>query len=491
MNIHPTGTEGYQLLHEGILALADAEEYGMNIDINYCKKKRTHLTRRIERAEKKIEEYEEVKFWKKKYGSKFKIGSDQQLGDILFNDFGHEAKIFTNDKKTRPSTSQEALEQLNVPFVKDYVEIKRLKKTRDTYLENYIKESVSGILRPFFHLHTVRTYRGSASQINFQNQPVRIPEIKKLVRSAVIPRPGFMIGEIDFSGIEVRIAACYHNDPNMIKEIIDPARDMHRDMAQECYLLGDNEWTKETRYCGKNKFVFPQFYGDYYGNNARDLWASILQLNLETRQGTPLKIHLKKKNIKTYKQFEKHIQKVEKDFWTRRFKVYGEWKNTHWKEYLKKGYVDIKTGFRCAGLMSRNDAINYPIQGAAFHCLLWSLIQLNRWLKENNMLSKIIGQIHDSLVMEIHPDEANVVLATAKYIMTEAIRKYWDWIIVPLDIEVELTPVNGSWYFKKETIVPDDFKCDCGMEWLYQNKTETAIIWNCPVCGNRYETVLH
>lgn len=484
MLTQPNTYGGYKLLHDGALALADAEENGMRIDKDYCLKQQSHLTRRIKHTENKIKFHEEVKLWRKKYRSKFNLDSNTQLADILFNDMGYETETTTD--KGNPSVSQAALEQLNIPVVQDLILLRRLKKARDTYLNNYIIESVEGYLRPFFHLHTVRTFRSSSSRINFQNQPVRLPEIKRMIRRAVIPRPGRMIAEIDYTGLEVRIAACYHKDPNMIDEITNPEKDMHRDMAMECFMLAEDEWTSDTRYCGKNMFVFPQFYGDYYGNNAKAMWQAITNLKLKTKQGTPLFKHLKKHGIKNYTKFEEHIQEVEDYFWNERFGVYGEWKEKHWEQYCDVGYVDMKTGFRCSGLMGRNDAINYPIQGAAFHCLLWSLIELNRWLKKNNMKTCIIGQIHDSIVLDIDPAELNTVLAKAKHIMTEKIRLFWSWIVVPLDIEVELTPVDGSWYLKKEVNQPD-FACDCNSEWMYENKHDGGITWECPVCGREHE----
>ena len=164
------------------------------------------------------------------------------------------------------------------------------------------------------------------------------------------------------------------------------------------------------RYCGKNMFVFPQFYGDFYINNARAMWEAIDAMGHEV-DGVPLKQYLKRKNILRLgacdaKQqpangtFEKHIKKVEMDFWQKRFKVYNQWKRKWWDKYLENGGFPTLTGFRIDGVMGRNDVINYPVQGSAFHCLLWSLIQLNRWLRKNKMRSKIVGQIHDSIVAD-------------------------------------------------------------------------------------------
>jgi DNA polymerase I-like protein with 3'-5' exonuclease and polymerase domains len=140
---------------------------------------------------------------------------------------------------------------------------------------------------------------------------------------------------------------------------------------------------------------------------------------------------------------------VEKNFWNVRFPVYNKWKKRWWEKYLEKGYLDMLTGFRCSSPMSRNDAINYPVQGAAFHCLLWCMIELQKWLRKNNMRTLIVGQIHDSLVLDFYRKETKRVLEKAKQIMTELLPKYWDWICVPLEVEAELSPVGGSWHEKK------------------------------------------
>ena len=106
------------------------------------------------------------------------------------------------------------------------------------------------------------------------------------------------------------------------------------------------------------------------------------------------------------------------------------------------------TGFRVDGVHKRNDVINYPVQGAAFHVLLWSLIRLVKWLKKHKMRSVVVGQIHDSIVADVHHDELDEYLAAAKRIMTEDVRKAWPWIIIPLETEAEVGELN--WWEKEK-----------------------------------------
>jgi len=148
--------------------------------------------------------------------------------------------------------------------------------------------------------------------------------------------------------------------------------------------------------------------------------------------------------------FEKHIQEVEYDFWNKRFRVYNQWKKDWWKAYLDKGYFETLTGFYIAGNLDRKQTINYPVQGSAFHWLLWSLIRIQRIMNKHKMKSLIIGQIHDSIVADIYKRELKDYLEIVKQVIYEDIRKHWSWIIVPLIVEAEVAPINKSWYEKKE-----------------------------------------
>jgi DNA polymerase I-like protein with 3'-5' exonuclease and polymerase domains len=166
--------------------------------------------------------------------------------------------------------------------------------------------------------------------------------------------------------------------------------------------------------------------------------------------GETLSDHLLSRGFKSLGDFTDHIEAIEKDFWGKRFRVYAKWKELWWHEYQKTGYVDLLTGFRCKGLMGKNDAINYPIQGAAFHCLLWSLIQLDKDLMENNWQSRIIGQIHDAIVLDVYPPELDALLLKIKKITTEDLPNAWDWIIVPMEIDFEVCQVDRPWSEKEE-----------------------------------------
>jgi DNA polymerase-1 len=105
--------------------------------------------------------------------------------------------------------------------------------------------------------------------------------------------------------------------------------------------------------------------------------------------------------------------------------------------------------------MDKNMVINYPIQGTAFHCLLWSFIQINKISIAEGWRSRLIGQVHDSMVLDVHPDELNHVASTIQRVTCKDLPKAWSWIIVPLEVEADLCPVDASWADKQPYKLPE------------------------------------
>ncbi len=463
--LRPISSEGYKLFHEGTLALSQVEHNGMRIDTKYLGRTIKKLDKKIAQLSNEMKESAECrrvyKTWRKRYGVKTNLGSHEQLGRVLFDDLKIKGKGTT--KSGRWKSDKDALEDIDLPFVKKYLEAEKLKKARSTYLGGILREVDSnGFLHPVFNLHTVATYRSSVSDPNTQNIPIRDTYVASLVRPCFISRwRNGQIGEADFSGVEVRVSACYNKDPQLLTYIKDKTTDMHRDMGMECYKLSKSQMTKEIRYCAKNRLVFPFFYGDWFFSCAQSLWDAIDRMKLKTAQGTPLKEYLRKKGITKLgnldpdkeplpRTFLYHIKQVEKRFWGERFKVYDKWKVDWWEAFLKKGYFDTYTGFRCGGLLDRKQVSNYPIQGSAFHCLLWCLIQIQKILKKRNLKSVIIGQIHDSVLFDIFPGESKIIYNICKTIMTVKLRKHWPWLIVPIEFEFEISPSGKSWHEKEK-----------------------------------------
>jgi len=458
MRIEPLRQSGYDLLHKGAIALAEVESNGIRIDeerLSYVKEK---LGQKIVSLRTDLKETREWRLWRKRYGVKSNLLSREQLSYVLYDVLGHE--ITARTEHGRPATDDETLQKIDSPFVTQLSRMLRFEKALNTFVKGIETETVEGRLHPFFNLHTVRTYRSSSDSPNFQNFPVRDKQIAKIIRSLFIASRGCVLAEKDFKGIEVSVSACYHKDTNFISYITTPGKDMHRDMAGQIYKIPSKKVSKDARYGAKNKFVFPQFYGDYYVNCAKSLWEWMEKAKLEV-DGVLLKKHLDEEGISRLGKcdpelrpvagtFEHHVQKVERDFWERRFQQYGEWRRRWYDLYLKRGYFDLLSGFRVHGVFARNAVVNYPVQGSAFHCLLWTLIQVNRLLKKYRMQTKIVGQIHDSLISDVKERELKDYLEIVEHVVTVQLRKHYDWLVVPLEIEYELVPPGKSWFDKKE-----------------------------------------
>ena len=414
-------------------------------------------------GERKIKGTKFYRHWAHTTTGEVNIHSNAQLATFLYKT--KKIKPPRTTTSGQGSTDEETLKDLGIPELNDIIQIRKLKKNRDTYLESFRREQVNGYIHPSFNLHLVRTFRSSSDRPNFQNIPIRDKESMRLTRGALFPRPGHQLLEIDYSGLEVRIATCYHEDPTMLQYIRDDY-DMHADMASQIFMIDPFDRSipelDHLRNAAKNGFVFPEFYGDYFGNCAQSLacrWGELPngkwgEFDGVRIPGAKLGGHMIYNGIKSLSQFTKHVKEIEYDFWDNRFPDYAKWKDHWWKEYQRNGFIKMKTGFTCSGVMGRNDCINYPVQGAAFHCLLWSFIELDRIMCQEGWRSRLIGQIHDSIIMDVHPDELEMVLRIARRVTCEDLPKAWPWINVPLEVDAEICDIDASWADKKKLAMP-------------------------------------
>lgn len=468
MQNYPVTSEAFDLMHRGAVALAQVESNGMRVDMDYIDRQLRECSARVAAMEEELLHPTDVwKVWRRKYGDRANLESDDQLVDVLFNEMG-----FKSIKETaggRAGADKEALLAVDHPFCRDFLKTKQLKKAINTNLRGIKREAVQNglwwFVHVFFNLHTTDTYRSSSDNFNFQNLPIRDPELGKLIRTAFLPRPGRHIVEIDFSGAEVRVAACYHKDPAMISYIMDETKDMHRDSARELFLIpgvDPNDVPKAFRQVAKGAFVFAEFYGDWYISVARNLWKSVNDPSLKFPDGRTLKDHMASMGIRELGRldsrerpergtFEHVVKEAERALWETRFPVYNQWRKDWYAAYQKQGWFETLTGFVCSGHMTRNQAINYPVQGSSFHCLLWSLIKLVlEELQRRNMKSIIVGQIHDSIVADVLPEELHEFLRICRKVMVKLLARHYPWLIVPMAVEVDVAPVDRPWSEKAE-----------------------------------------
>ncbi len=434
----PVTKQAYDLFHEGVLALSQVEADGMRIDVPRLDRTIEKTAAKIERMTERLKRDEVWRLWRRRFGDRAKIGSRHQLGKILFGEMAYKIDAVTDKGKAK--MDGDALSGVDLPFVRHYLMVEKYKKMLSTNLRGIRREVVDGFLRPSFNLHLVTSFRSSSDKPNFQNQPVRDKLIGRAVRSCFVPRDGRVLVEVDYSALEFRVAACHWRDEKMIEYASDPALDIHRDMAAECYAMNRSQVTGAVRFFAKNQFVFPELYGSWYVNCAANLWSVIDSAKLTTRDGVPLKEHLRSKGV-TAANFERHVKGVEERF-NRMFPTWSRKKEEWWSKYRRRGWFPTMTGFRVAGVWNRKQLMNFPIQGPAFHCLLWSLINMMKKLRAKKMRSMITGQIHDSLVLDVCKDELDDVLAKVVRVMTVDVRRAWPWLVVPLSVDAKMSETN-------------------------------------------------
>ena len=462
MNPH---IDAMTLFLEGSLALAEVERIGMKVDVGYLDQTIADVSAKIDRRQKRLRADKTFDLWRRTFGQRTNLGSRVQLADIIFDKLGYEPAGQT--QSGRDKTDKRSLESVDLPFVKTLLELESLKKLKATSLEGLKRELVDGLLHPDLHLHTVKSYRGSSGggagddeggSYNSQNIPVRDLKQAEIVRRAFIPRPGRVLVENDFAAHEFKLGAIVWDDPEMLRYASDKGKDIHRDMAMRCFLLEKEDVGKDIRYTGKSGFVFPKMYGSYWKSIAGRMWSAIdgFKLHCE-RDGVGLHEHLAAKGISELGDadprdgprpgtFEAHIKTVE-EWFLRKFHVFAERTERAWVEYRATGEWRMKTGFVVRGIYSKNARLNYDVQGPAFHCLLWSLTRLvMKELRRYKMKARVVNTVHDNKVGDVPENEVQNYIELVREIVERKLPKKWPWLVIPLEIEVEVCTEN--WFGK-------------------------------------------
>ena len=402
----------------------------------------------IKQIEDELREDKEVYYHQRRiYGKKANLGSSDQLAVVLYDVLKVDHKPTRSLKTGKYKLDDEAIQAIDIPYMRRYRRLKKLEKLYSTYLMPFGTERTeAGRVHGFINLGTVKSYRSSFDSPNLQNIPVRDKEIGRIIRSLVKPEdPDYVIVEADYGALEVHIAACYHKDPTMI-EYLESGHDFHADYTKECFLMEESQ--KDIRGAVKGLFTFAEFYGDSYFSIAENLWDYAKTAKLES--GLTVREHLVTKGItelgtkdkKGSESFTQHIKAIDKNFWEVSFPKYNRWRVQWFEDYQRNGYFNTLTGFRWWGVERRNFVINAPVQGSAFHCLLKAIIEMTKILEKRQMRSKLFCEIHDSLLAIVHKDELEEYIKLAEYVMADLVRQHWPWIILGLKVEIE---VGDTW----------------------------------------------
>lgn len=348
-------------------------------------------------------------------GRNFNINSPKQLGDILFVDM----KI-PGGKKTKSgySTSADILEKLapDYPFISDILEYRQLSKLKSTYadgLVNYISED--GRIHGHFNQTITVTGRISSTEPNLQNIPIRM-EMGKEFRRVFVPKAGCVFIDADYSQIELRVLAHISGDENLI-EAYKSAQDIHRITASKVFNTPLDEVTDLQRRNAK-AVNFGIVYGISSFGLSQDLSISKKQANEYIEQ-----------YFKTYPDIKKFLDKTVEDAKEKGYVVTLSGRRRPIPELKSSNFMQRSFGERIA--------MNSPIQGTAADIIKIAMINTDRELREKQLKSKIVLQVHDELLVEAYRDEVDEVKKILEYNMKNA-------MLLKVDMEIGIG-VGDNW----------------------------------------------
>lgn len=382
-------------------ALYDMENAGIMVKPDELKIYGEKLQKNIEVLEQEI--YKEA-------GHEFNINSPKQLGEILFGEMG-----LPGGKKTKTgySTSASVLEKLepDYPFVSKILEYRQLSKLKSTYADGlavYI-ENDSRIHGKFNQTITA-TGRISSTEPNLQNIPVRM-ELGREIRKVFVPREGCIFLDADYSQIELRILAHMSDDTNLIHAYKE-AKDIHASTASLVFHVPLEEVTKTQRSNAK-----AVNFGIVYGISSFGL-SQDLSISKKEAEKYIHDYFESYPGIKNYLDGAVNEAK-EKGFSTT---IFGR----------KRPIPELKSGNFMQRQFGERVAMNAPIQGTAADIMKIAMIDVAKELKEHNLKSRIVLQVHDELLVETAFEEEALVRDILKRNMENAANLH-----VALDVEVQ------------------------------------------------------
>ena len=390
--------------------LYDMEQCGVRVEADELKAYGEKLGVRIHELEQEI--YEEA-------GEIFNINSPKQLGVILFEKMGLQGGRKT---KTGYSTAADVLEKLapEYPIVAKILEYRQMAKLKSTYadgLAGFIQ--ADGRIHGKFHQTITATGRLSSAEPNLQNIPVRM-ELGRLIRKVFIPEDGFVFVDADYSQIELRILAHCSGD-DMLINAYRQAQDIHRITASQVFHVPFDEVTDLQRRNAK-----AVNFGIVYGISSFGLSQDLSISRKEAAEYID-QYFLTYPGIKTF--LDNTVASAR-----------------------EHGYVETLFGRRrpMPGLKSSNYmqrsfgervAMNAPIQGTAADIIKVAMIGVSRRLKEKQMKSRLVLQVHDELLIETYIPE----LEQVEEILKEEMERAAD-LKVPLLVDMH---TGNNWYEAK------------------------------------------
>ena len=390
--------------------LYDMEQCGVRVEADELKAYGEKLGVRIHELEQEIyEEADEI----------FNINSPKQLGVILFEKMGLQGGRKT---KTGYSTAADVLEKLapEYPIVAKILEYRQMAKLKSTYadgLAGFIQ--ADGRIHGKFHQTITATGRLSSAEPNLQNIPVRM-ELGRLIRKVFIPEDGFVFVDADYSQIELRILAHCSGD-DMLINAYRQAQDIHRITASQVFHVPFDEVTDLQRRNAK-----AVNFGIVYGISSFGLSQDLSISRKEAAEYID-QYFLTYPGIKTF--LDNTVASAREHGYVET--LFG--RRRPMPELKSSNYMQRSFGERVA--------MNAPIQGTAADIIKVAMIGVSRRLKEKQMKSRLVLQVHDELLIETYIPE----LEQVEEILKEEMERAAD-LKVPLLVDMH---TGNNWYEAK------------------------------------------
>lgn len=396
----------YEMEMPLVSVLAKMEEEGVAIDIPHLEAYSKQLADETAALEIRIKELA---------GMDFNVDSPKQLGDVLFEHM----KISSKAKKTKTgqyATSEDILQQHKndheiIPCILDYRQMKKLKSTYVDPLPT-MKDPVDGRVHTSYMQTVTATGRLSSNNPNLQNIPIRSERGKEIRKAFIARSEDYQLMSADYSQIELRIIAALANDENMIRAFRDKV-DIHRATAAKVFHVELDEVTKDQRSAAK-----AVNFGIIYGQSAFGLSQNLGISRTEAKQ-------IIDSYFAQYSTIKTYMDKAVKDA---RENGYVETIMQR-RRYLP----DINSANAVVRGFAERNAVNAPIQGSAADIVKLAMVAVDKAMTKANVQSKMILQVHDELVFDVHKDEQELMKALVKEAMETAVS-----LAVPMEVEMEL-----------------------------------------------------
>ena len=390
-----------------ISVLARMEDVGIGVDRSELESLRDHLTSEVAALEADVRRLAGR--------DDLNVNSPKQLADVLFEDLG-----LTPQRKTKTgfSTSAAALESLRGehPIVDRLLSFREVEKLRSTYGVSLLEcVSPDNRIHATFNQTVARTGRLSSEDPNLHNIPVRT-EQGRLFRRAFVPASGFELLIADYNQIELRVIAHLSGDPGLVSAF-EAGHDIHSATAASLFGIGADEVSAQQRSVAKMVS-----YGLAYGMEAYGLGQ---RLGVPTDEAAGI--------LSAYFEAFPHVR---------------SFMDGVVEQSRGRGYTETAFGRRrpLPELDSRNfrvrqaaerQAMNAPIQGLAADIFKVALVRLDEALRDQQAASRLVLQVHDEVILELHPSESAEVTELTVATMRNAAD-----LAVPLEVHVA---VGSSW----------------------------------------------